>query len=296
MDLFIQPLHLGQYPRQVAGGDMRGLGASLHDEAFGKPIGRIACPDGIQTQGTVRHIEMEIGQRSSLMVAHETEVEAVDLKARTLGKFQLAHHHAEGIACEGFQRKMGREVIDCNMMGIKLGLGRCGMHVVADIGMADEERIDAEIELRRLALLLLVGEGIYQEAEVGLTVLSVLIYNDVRIEQADVAYRDLPVFDERHPLHLGRYPVNRKQVLALLVVNLQAIDDKVVREQPMHSAQIHPGADTVLQFGGQNHGHPALHPRGVQQYGGGHDNERRQAQHELYVSSSLNFHFTISAY
>ena len=126
--------------------------------------------------------------------------------------------------------------------------------------MAYEQRVDAQRQLRGVLFpLLLGGKGINEELVVVIAFRIGLVDVYVRVEEADVAYRQLLLEDEGHPIHLGGEAAYREKVLSLLVVNGEAVYDNVGGEQPSHASQADTCADVVLQLGCQHDRHPLLH-------------------------------------
>ena len=79
------------------------------------------------------------------------------------------------------------------------------------------------------------------------------------MEESYVAYRQLPVSDERHPVYLGRHAGDGEHLFALLVVDGERVYDDVAGEEPVHAAQVDACAYAVLELCGQYHRHALLH-------------------------------------
>ena len=161
---------------------------------------------------------------------------------------------------------------------------------MAHMAIAYEQRIDAQRKIRILFLRLFRGESIDKKLIVIVAHRIGLIEMYVGMKETHITYRQLTFEEEGFPLHLGGHPLYREQLLALLIINAEAVHHDVGREKPMHSTQAYSCAYAILQFSGKKHRHTLLHPWRIHKHSCYNDNERHCSKSKLYVSSLLYIH------
>ena len=245
----------------------------------------VAKPDGVCLEGTVRQVDFKVLDAHAFVIAYDLQAELVQVEAGVgLDDAEALDGSIDGVVAQGLQGDAGYDVVQGNVLGVELARSLFfRKHVVGQPPPADEQGVDAQVQVRLLRFFLTGLESVHDELEVRGTFRCVLAQADVESEELYVADGDLS-FQQGQEVELGRQAGHFQHVPAGEVVHFQVVDDDAVEEAEVDSSDAQFASQGGTQLPGNKHGHPLLDVWQVQQKDGTDIYSQCDADEDAYGS------------
>ena len=204
--------------------------------------------DALALHHRLRQLQTKLLYLRPAAAYHGVERKTAQRETTALVQREAFHLHVKRVVSDAVHYEMGADVARLDVVGREaLRFGSTRKHTVAHRTVADNERVDLQVDRRLLLRGVLRGERVYHKLEVGLRLRRSLVEIGVEAEELCGCNLYLSV-GKCQQVYLHRDARHVEHLLLLLVEHLRVVDDDAVDETEVDTSDAHLRAQLFRQY------------------------------------------------